>query len=259
KGTVGINKDSTPIITSIGSNYILTVDTASNQVKRISSSSLGVGNTIYSGDGTLAGNRTLTGSSNNLTLATIGNFQVNANNYVFEKNNATFPYTAAIIGSGNVWEIGYTPTPGTFNKGAGVIIDTNNNVSLGAQIPSTAPLYSSGVSTYVNGFQNQAGNFYRVDSVTTDITANLTQYNFRINAASNNVTITLPAASTAFAGTIGIVYVFKRLDNSGNTVTIQTSSGNLIDGASSFTLTTQYQTKVVQCVSTTAWDVISKN
>jgi len=249
---LSLNTDGTILMSNLagtGTRYV-----TADATGKLSTST--IGNTLYTGDGTLAGNRTVTGSNNNLTFATIGNYRVNANTFVYSTNSGTFPYTAAILGADDHYEIGYTPTPGTFSKGSGVLIDTNNNASLGTtQMPSTAPLYATGGNTYVSGFENQAGNFYRIDSVTTDITAGLTQYYFRINAASNNITVTLPAASTAFAGTIGIVYIFKRLDNSANTVTIQASSGNLIDGASSFTLTTQYQVKTIQASSGTAWDI----
>lgn len=182
--------------------------------------------------------------------------QLNANSYIFKKIDNTVPYTAVILGPDNSFELGYTPVPTVFNKGSGILIDTNNNASLGAtQIPSTAPLYTTGGSTYVSGFQNQAGNFLRVDNITTNITATLTQNFFVIDATSGSITITLPSASAAFAGAIGIDYTFKRIDNTGNTVTISRAGSDLIDGATTTTLTSQYQSKSLRATSTTAWSI----
>lgn len=181
--------------------------------------------------------------------------QLNANTYVFKRIDNTVPYTAAILGSGTVWELGYTPTPGIYSKGSGIIIDTNNNASLGAtQIPSTAPLYATGGSTYVSGFQNQGGTFLPVATITTGTTSiALTYYFIQCDASGGNITLNLPAASTAFAGSIGIKYVFYRTDNTGNTVTVNAAGGDSINGTGSFTLVGQYTTKQLQCVSTSAW------
>ena len=142
-----------------------------------------------------------------------------------------------------------------YDKGAGLIIDTNNNAGLGSSVPTTAPLYTAGNSTFVNGFQSGRANFLRVDSVVTNTTVNNQEYFFVINAAGGNITMTLPAASTVFGSGMGVEYMFKRIDNSGNTVTVQVngSTADLIDGASSFTIVGQYTMKAVQCGSATNW------
>jgi len=215
--------------------------------------------TIYNGNGTLSGNRTVTGGSNSLTFNGISNFKVNANVLAIDKSTATAPYSFGVIGASNQLWVGYTPTAAVYSKGAAMIIDTNNNVSLGdAIIPTTAPLYSAGGSVYADALQLEASIFQKVQSVTSDITATLYQYYFRIDATSGNITITLPAASTAFGNSIGIKYVFKRIDNSANTVTIQragTPGTDTIDGAASFVLNTQYEVKRLQCSSASTWDI----
>lgn len=181
--------------------------------------------------------------------------QLNANTYVFKRIDNTVPYTAAIIGSGTVWELGYTPTPGTYSKGSGIIIDTNNNASLGTtQIPSTAPLYATGGSTYVSGFQNQAGTFNPVATFTSGTNnIGLTYYFIQCDASGGNITLNLPAASTAFAGSIGIEYIFFRTDLSVNTVTVNRAGSDTINGATSFTIVGQYTANRLQCTSTSTW------
>jgi hypothetical protein len=211
--------------------------------------------TIYNGDGTLAGNRTVTGSSNSLTFDGLFNFRVNANTFLLSKSSPGTVYTAAVIGTPNNYQIGYTPTATVYSKGAGLYIDTNNNVGLGTSIPTTMPLYATGNSAFVNGFQSGGGNYYKVEAVTSNITAALTGFYYRIDATSGNITVTLPAASTAFGNSMGIHYSFKRIDNSGNTITIQRAGSDTIDGATSFTLTAQWELKELQCSSTSTWDL----
>lgn len=212
------------------------------------------GNGGAGGDGTLPGNTTVAGANNSLTFDDIFAFRVNSDYSVKAKANGTGIYSEAVIGAGNIYEIGFTPTAGTFSKGAGVFIDTNNNVGMGTQPPTTMPLYATGASTFVQGLQSNHGNFYKVSNQTTDFTASLQAYFYTIDATAGNVTVTLPAASTAFGNTMGITYKFQRIDNSGNTVTIQRAGSDTINGGTSFTITTQWtEVRQVQCTSTSTW------
>jgi hypothetical protein len=67
-GTVGINKDSVTLITSAGSNDILVLDTTTNQVKRISASSIGGGVTTMAAIGSSANANGASISGSTLTL-----------------------------------------------------------------------------------------------------------------------------------------------------------------------------------------------
>ncbi len=209
--------------------------------------------TIYNGDGTLAGNRVVTGNNLSLTLDDIFAFKINSDYNTIAKANGTGIYSEAVVGAGNVYEIGFTPVAGVFSKGAGVFIDSNNNVGIGTQAPTGMPLYATGASLFVQGLQSNHGNYYKVNNVTTDLSASLQAYFYTIDATAGNVTVTLPAASTAFGNTMGITYKFQRIDNSGNTVTVQRAGSDTINGGTSFTLTAQYQVKQMQCTSTSAW------
>lgn len=62
------------------------------------------------------------------------------------------------------------------------------------------------------------------------------------DATSGAVTLTLPSAATVGNGK---TYRFKKIDASGNSVTVNTSSSQTIDGASSKSLTTQWQSLTV--------------
>lgn len=205
---------------------------------------------------TLTGNNTVTGGNNSFTFNGMFNYRINANSFVLDKTTATAPYSFTVLGADNVFQLAYTPTPATYSKGAGIIIDTNNNTSVGSQIPTTAPLYAIGNSAFVNGIQNQSGNFFKVDAITSNITAGLDDYYFKIDATSGNITITLPAASAAFGASMGIRYVFKRIDASINTVTVARAGSDVIDGATSVSLVGQYSKTVLQCSSSSTWDVL---
>lgn len=212
------------------------------------------GNGIYGGPGSLLGNVTVTGANNSLTFDDIFAFKINSDYNTYAKANGTGIYSEAIIGAGNIYEIGYTPVAGVFSKGAGVFIDTNENVGMGAQPPTTMPLYAIGASTFVQGLQSNHANFLRVDNLTTTGNIGLTSYFITIDATAGNVTLTLPAASAAFGNNMGITYKLQRIDASGNTVTIQRAGADTINGGTSFTITTQYtEIKQLQCTSTSTW------
>jgi hypothetical protein len=211
------------------------------------------GNGIYGGNGSLPSDVTVTGSNHSLTLNDIFRFQVNSDYNVIAMADGSGPYSEGVIGSGKQYWLGYTPTEGVYSKGAGIVIDTNENVGIGVPTPTTAPLYATGASLFVQGLQSNTSNFYKVSNLTADFTASLSAYFYTIDASGGNVTATLPAASTAFGNTMGITYKFQRIDNSGNTVTIQRAGSDTINGATSFTLTSQYQVKQIQCTSTSTW------
>lgn len=211
------------------------------------------GNGIYGGNGTLPSNVTVTGANNSITWSDIFSFNILSDYNTIQKANGTGIYSEGVVGTGNIYEIGYTPAAGVFSKGAGVFIDTNNNVGIGAQPPTTIPLYATGASLFVQGLQSNQGNFMRIDNVTTTGSLGLTNYFITIDATAGNVTLTLPAASTAFGNSMGIKYVVQRIDNSGNTITIQRAGSDTINGGTSFTLGTQWESKNIQCTSTSTW------
>lgn len=216
----------------------------------------GSATTIYNGDGTLSGNRTVTGSNNDLTFAGIDLFTVNSNYSAQAKNDGTRIYTSAIgLSSANYWQFAYTPSSaGSFTRGNAIVVDTLNNVGLGDVTQTTMPLYTTGNSTYIPaGLQSRQGNFYSISNITTNTTLGITDNFVTIDATAGNLTITLPAASAAFGFGMGLDLVFKRLDNSGNTVTVQRAGSDTIDGANSFTLTTQWEAKRLRALSTSTW------
>lgn len=71
---------------------------------------------------------------------------------------------------------------------------------------------------------------------------------------ANAFTITLPTA----ASISGRIYTIKKIDSSGNAVTIGTTSSQTIDGSTTYALSSQY--KYVTVVSNgTNWLIIANN
>lgn len=259
--SMGLNKDSALTLSAIGSGMLLVLDTGSNKIFKILTSNLGFasGNTLYTGDGTLSANRTVTGASKNMVFNGIFNYTINSNCVLLSNSTGTHVYSMGSgLGSDKIFELGYTPTPTVYSKGAGITIDTNNNASLGAaQIPTTAPLYTTG-SAFANGLQNQGGNYLLVTSITSNTTVTLSNNFYVIDATGGSIVVTIPSASSAFGASMGLDLIFKRIDNSLNTITIQrngTPGTDTIDGASSFTLLTQYEAKKIRAISTSAWAI----
>jgi hypothetical protein len=86
------------------------------------------------------------------------------------------------------------------------------------------------------------------------------------DATSAAITITLPSVTDNRANeaavnentSVGRILVIKKIDSTGNTVTIDANSTQLIDGAETLVLSAQWQTVTLQC-NGSAWYVIATN
>lgn len=85
---------------------------------------------------------------------------------------------------------------------------------------------------------------------TASYTATTDDHTIRCDTTSGNITISLPAA----AGNAGRIFVIKKVA-AANTVTIDPSGAETIDGSSTATLTSNYEHTTIQCTGT-GWDVI---
>lgn len=96
-------------------------------------------------------------------------------------------------------------------------------------------------------------------AITVPKTANysiaLTDRTVVFDATSGNLIGTLPTAASAFVNGIGQVYIFKKIDSSVNTVTIDGNGSEVIDGAANQVLITQWQKISIQS-NGTSWYVL---
>lgn len=233
-----------------GSNEVPTKNAVYDKIETIG------GTTLYTGDGSISSNRTVTSTSSaRITFEAFPYFNLNGSTLL------NFTTTSVSVAQGIAKAIGTNNMilgpnhGGTYDKGS-VQIDTNTNLLVGG--PATdMPLYATGNSLYTAaGFQSRAGNFYKSRTITSSTSALLTDYWINIDASGGSITITLPAASSAFGGTMGIQYVFNRVDNVvANSVTIQRAGSDTINGTTNFTLDTQWAVKETQCTSTSTWNI----
>jgi len=89
-----------------------------------------------------------------------------------------------------------------------------------------------------------------VSSTTINLTAASTP-TVLCNALSNPITVNLPLASTCE----GVMYTIKKLDVSANTVTVQPSGSDKIDGASTYVISQQFLTVSIQSDGS-AWFIL---
>ena len=116
--------------------------------------------------------------------------------------------------------------------------DTNNRLGLGTTTPNS--------TMHVAGSLSLA-----TTTITTATTLDGTHYTVRSDATGGAFTVTLPAA----AGVTGRVYVVKKIDSSGNAVTVDGNGAETIDGSTTFPLTAQFDIVTIQS-NGTGWDIL---
>lgn len=93
-----------------------------------------------------------------------------------------------------------------------------------------------------------------VTSQTSSYTVSESIFWVRVDATSGAVTVTLPVSANRRGRQIGVI----KTDASGNAVTVSRSSSDVINGATSQSLASQYSRLVVIADGTTNWDLIVK-
>lgn len=102
---------------------------------------------------------------------------------------------------------------------------------------------------YVNGSFGLA-----LVAKTSTYTATSADYTIKNDATSGAITINLPTAS----GISGRIYTIKKVDSSGNAVTVDPNGSETIDGAATYSLATQWKYVTIQSDGTN-WIVIGNN
>lgn len=145
----------------------------------------------------------------------------------------------AVVGSQSGQSLSFS-TNSNSGTGEKMRIDTSGNVGIG----TTGP----GSTLHLAGSYQAA-----VSALTTNTTLDATHQVVTVDASGGARTITLP---DCVAGILGRIYRIKKIDSSANAVTIaRTGSDDTFDGATSYSLTSQYQFITLICVSTTLWGI----
>jgi hypothetical protein len=122
-------------------------------------------------------------------------------------------------------------------------ITTVGTVTSGTWNATIIPIAYGGTGAATAG--SAANKLLAVTSVSTSVTLNNNDGVVLVDATGGIRTITLPLASTNYK------YVIKKIDSTANTVVINCAGGNTIEGASSRTLSTQYQFETLVSNGTT--------
>lgn len=192
---------------------------------------------------------TVTTSSGTGNLATLsGTLTAGANNDVL-RGIRGIPVFGANTRT-NVVAVGYYHNPSfTISSGSwafqgGIVID---NTTSGVNLLNGFNLAPGSVLSTVD-IDGSVG--VDITSTSTDITANATHHTILVDASGAARTITLPTAASSNRR----VYVIKKTDSSGNTVTIDGDGSETIDGATTNVISAQWSTRVIQS-NGTAWFV----
>jgi hypothetical protein len=155
-------------------------------------------------------------------------------------NNTSYGFSSGYssTGSGNVflgYESGYNKTGdnklviGNSSSSELIYGEFDNEVlKFNAAVTTTKALYTSAIETI---------------TASSDVLDN-SNYIILADASSNTVTLNLPAAS----GNTGLTYIIKRTDAAGSyAVILDANASETIDGSTTYTLTSQYQSIRIIC------------
>lgn len=190
---------------------------------------------------------------------------------VFVNNSATtlanimalggsFTQSSGVL-SGNAFRM--IPTINTTSTYAGVFVGIDYNPTLtsvtglthyGLLIKPTAALNGFGTSTPISTVEVNGSLGTKIQTVSATTTLDVTHYTVLVDASGGAVTINLPAV----ASTGKRRYTIKKIDSSGNAVTIDGNASETIDGATTQSLATQYKYQEIHCDGA-AWYIVGNN
>jgi hypothetical protein len=184
-----------------------------------------IGGGLFEADSTAANPWTSTGTAHSGFLKLRGS----SNGLVLEDRTgaASTSDFATLYYSGNVLYFDvFFASLNNLGQAETIPVDSSLNTRLGNRTNRWGIVYSGGVSTATT-------------TKSSAYTATEKDHTILVNAASAGVTITIPAAAAANSGW---VFLIKKIDSSGNAVTI----GGTVDGAASPTITSQWDYRRIQ-------------
>jgi hypothetical protein len=99
----------------------------------------------------------------------------------------------------------------------------------------------TGTQTYSNNVQMNASVGYKYTATSDALTLDGTHHMVNVDATAGAVTITLPTA----VGITGRVYIVRKSDSSANAVIVDGDGAETINGATTYSLTSQYQSVTI--------------
>jgi lysophospholipase L1-like esterase len=206
-------------------------------------------------------NNTAVGVSTLTSITTTGNNTAIGNNALRLNTNANNTAVGVSAGENNV--------NGQYGVYLGFLAGQNEtaNYKFYASIGAAYNLlYGDFISHYLvvnasstpssNGTTLQVNGGFSTITVSKTAAYTLTGADYTVlgDATSGAFSFTLPSATS----TAGRIYIIKKTDASANAITVATSSSQTIDGATTYSLSTQYKRVQLQSDGTT-WQIINAN
>jgi hypothetical protein len=147
------------------------------------------------------------------------------------------------------------PTSQFTNGGIPYITSTTSSK---ATVSTNMTFNATGTNVlFAAGGLNSGGSFQaKSTALSANTTLNQTHFAVNVDATGASRTISLPSASAS--NVPNRMYVINKVDASANTVVIDPNASQLINGATTYTLTTQYESVLIQSDGT-AWYILSKH
>lgn len=142
----------------------------------------------------------------------------------------------------------------TNSTGSGIEFSLNNTATKVGKFVATTGNFILGSTFTDNGSRLQTTSFSAANTAakTANYTILVSDYAVKGNTTAGAFNITLPTAVSK----TGQIFIIKQIGTA-NTLTVNTTSSQTIDGATTYALTTQYSFVVVQSNGAT-WDIIGK-
>jgi hypothetical protein len=149
---------------------------------------------------------------------------------------------------------------GVFNINSGIILGfsasdpTSNGVDIGLRRSAAGIMEVNNGSGGTLATLKTGGLITNFAAKTTTYTLTASDYTVTGDATSAAFNITLPTA----VGKLGQIYTIKKIDSSGNAVTVNTTSSQTIDASTTYSLASQYKYVTVQS-NNANWIIIGNN
>ena len=130
--------------------------------------------------------------------------------------------------------------------GGSLALDDLTDVTITTPSDNQVLKYQSG--TWINA--SVSGTFPTIQNVSANTTLSDLNANLLVRATGATVTVTLPAASSS---TVGAFVIVKNIGT--GIIYVARSGADTIDGATSIEISTQYESRTIYCVSSSAWEI----
>jgi hypothetical protein len=111
---------------------------------------------------------------------------------------------------------------------------------------------SYSISRWLSKLREFIQNSFKIKNVSSAYTVEYGYYYIRVDATAGAVTVTLPTAALS----LGRAILIKKIDSSGNAVTVSRSGTDTIEGSNTVSLAAQWNKTLVVAGAALSWEKI---